>query len=441
MTVQPKLITCTNKPNVPQHTILIIYQNQDLTSNHIFVAHDLSNIVTDIQQLKNQPLDDGIYYSPNSLPVINKKNSKQGSCFRRYFVPTASIQIQADDNQIRLVPIEKTQALEEFEIFAYKEILDQIINIYHHHATVNLLFSGGIDSLIIASYVKQLNLLSRTRFLCFLDQSQTDPTALVNDQQKRSAVQQFMEVHSSELLDAQWIPLTLKDLVYGFNFLSFAHLQCHATTTAMKLFPGEAFVTGIYGNESLLHHDLHLDELRTRRPDATQEILNLQHLNPDVYARTLIEDYDLNIPFLGVDDRFFCGKPIWEIDGTFGSRVYTPLATEKLLQQSRAIDFTKIKLETITQATVARNIIKKNVGSEFDQFILHESPLDGDGISSVQVPIELLDTEKLYLPTDLKHSISGYRYLRQEIKNAFDTGSISINSLTSIKVMQHLSSL
>jgi hypothetical protein len=90
-------------------------------------------------------------------------------------------------------------------------------------------------------------------------------------------------------------------------------------------------------------------------------------------------------------------------------------------------------------ATVAKDLIRQNVGDEFDAFIDTESLKENDNLETIQLPVGELDPVALTIPLDLLHNPEGLDYVQGQLDQAHSTGWLPINTAVSIKSLQHIS--
>lgn len=383
-----------------------------------------------------QKLDPRVYFSPSYSPMLDLNDSHKGSCFQDWYIPTASCIY--DDDRESFLP--KYGDFSTYKENLYKNIKQRIQEIYDQHRTVTLAYSGGIDSMVLLSFILKLDLINRTELICHENRLQSDPSCLHLDLSKKTAVQEIFDKVKSKALNTRWLKTDIENLTVMFNHGTYKQLKCYATANTLRNSQTDACISGWHGNQVLLHKFIFWDEIRIRDSRRNNEIQSYLHNNKDFYTQNLVK-YDIVRDPVGIERRFMLMKPWFSLDGYLGKRVYGPLADEHDLISLRELDFNQIPVATIADAALAREFMHRNVGTELDPFIVTETLADGDTLCKMDIPISLLDKSLLYVPRDLSHDPEGLEYLENEINRAHASGTIALNTLVSLKNMQWLASL
>ena len=151
--------------------------------------------------------------------------------------------------------------------------------------------------------------------------------------------------------------------------------------------------------------------------------------------------YNVNKEKIGVDRTHFLKKPWALMDGINANQVYSPIGTKLTFDLLRSLDFSTMCLNDIANATVARNIIMRNVDTLFNDYIGIESLSDIDNLQDTLIPIELLNPHLVSIPLELNHHPEGLDWIKYEIDLSKANGVIPINSLTSIKMLNWINQL
>lgn len=418
----------------------MIFQNQDLELNKFFIKNDFSEIVTDIRQLKNQKLNRATYFRPTNCPIINVADSNLGSCFEDYIIPTGSYRFHKTDNGIVGTPIEKHLSLTEYTDTVFHSIQTTIKEIYQSHSVITLCYSGGIDSMVILSYIIAQGLLPRTRIVCFENRTQIDPTCLHVDATQRERVTTLLDSIRSQAKTIEWQAIELADIACGFNNQQLEHLKCYSTNTILQKYHDSAFIFGWHGNQVLLHKYVFIDEIILSRTTAKQEFVDLLSSASPFYTSSL-SAYDFTRVRVRVEQVHMLQKP-WDcLNGNNNNHIYSPIGNDLTFNSLRQLDYSKIPVNTIADALVAREIIFRNVGDTFNNYIGVESLSDGDSLKDIVIPLDLINKELLVVPNNLNHNAEGAEFINYEIEQAYKNKSIPINSLLSIKALDWLSKL
>ena len=162
--------------------------------------------------------------------------------------------------------------------------------------------------------------------------------------------------------------------------------------------------------------------------------------NLDCYTQT-IQVFNVDEDIVPLEQVYFTVKPLMLLDGINQNRIYDPLGTHRIMELLRILDTRDLDLSTIAEAKFARDIINQNTDDMLDQYILRDGISDIDSLMPTQIPVKLINSDKLTIPNNLKHHRDGLEWLQQEIETGKIRGEIPINSLVSIKNLQWLSSL
>lgn len=400
---------------------------KNFTKNRLFTKEDLTNIYS-FDDLKLEKINKQIYYSPMSYPYVNSFNCFLGSVFEKFIIPTDSY-----DPESNWEKIDTKLNVSDYEDWLYKEIKSNVSNAYSKNKQVNLLFSGGIDSLVVASFVLANNLENRTRFVIVHDQTQIDETALVNDISARKRIEKF--VKRFNIQDCCQINLTVEDYVDVCNTESFEHLRCHSTSALFNRFNDEIFIGGHGGNWSLLHKEQMLDEILIKKPSLLPD-LNSIILDDSIYCKTHKNYSFENLYFANIH----FDRKRWELlSGNNQNELSLILATKSIYQQTRQIDWNSIDIATVSDAKLARRLIEKNVGNEFNEIISNENINDCDSFVSFDIELDRIKTDIFRIPTNLNHHEDGLYWWNHNLNSARQTGYINSNVIASFLALHQLS--
>lgn len=415
-----------------------VYQNQDLDLNKFFVKRDHSAIVTDIKSLKYNQLSRDIYFRPSNAPIVNIADVNAGSCFDGYYVPTGSYKFYQAGSRITVEQEECDLTLLEYADMIWTEMGQSIKHIYDCHPEVTLCYSGGIDSMVVLSYLMAYGFLPRTRVISFENHTQNDKECLQNNVDKRASIVELLD--SLPVKSTSWARVTDDDIAHGFNYQNLANFKCYATNSLLRAHQDTAFLFGFHGNQALLHKACFVDELILNNPDNVNAVRDYFLTNKDFYTQSLV-NYDINKEKIGVARTHMLQKPWACLDHMNGNRVYGPIANDRIFQALRKLDFSNISVDTIADAKLARELINRNVGSQLDQYIITEGLSDNDILKDSLIPLSKLNLDLLTIPPGLTHNQEGVDYINYEINNAHASGAIAINALAAVKMLQWVDSL
>ena len=399
----------------------MIYQNHDINSNPFFVNKDDSEIVANIHILKNAKLAEQIYYSPSYCPAVHCYNSNDGSCFENYYI---SYIFNDDGGVITKQIIPSTITLDEYQEALFNNIQTQIQEIYKKYKTVTLLYSGGIDSITLLSFIINLNLLSRTNIVFFENK--------VTNSVKKNLVYNLFQELNTKIKNIDILNITVDDIAYNFNNGTYENLICYSTSTVIRNKKNQALIGGWFGNSTLLHKGNFIADILASDPEQINRCKEV--VSKDYFYARSIKNYNFDKLNPTINHQYLFVKPWLNLSND--TQTYAPLGNNNIFQLLRGLDFSTVDISVLTDATVARTIIHKNVGNTLDKFIEVEDLTDGDVLLPCNIPLNLLDITKLTIPKSLNHNERGLYYINSELDLAYKNQYIPLNSLTVIKALQ-----
>lgn len=417
----------------------MIYQNHDLNTDKFFLGPD-SNIVTDISTLKHKPLSREIYFRPTNAPLINVANSSLGTCFQGYTIPTASYIYTDTEHGIVCTRQATDLNLVDYTNLVHGNIQKSIEKIYQDHNEVTLCYSGGIDSIVLLSYIIRYDLLSRTNIICFENHSQSSSMTMHNNQSNKEKVIELLDKIKPQVKSIQWLTFGVEDIANSFNHGRLEHLKCYTTNALLQRFHNTAFVFGNFGNQILLHKSVYVDELILQGSLSNDDLSRLLSSDANFYMQSLY-GYNVDKEKVGFDQVHLLQKPWTLLDRTNDNRVYNPIGSQQNFDLVRSLDFQTVTFNDLANATVARKIMNWNVDTDLDEFVGVESEFDHDSLNPCMVPVSLLNPDLLTVPSTLTHHQEGVEYIYYELDRAKISGEIAVNTLTSIKMLNWIDQL
>jgi len=414
------------------------YCNHDLDHNKFLIKHD--EIVTDISTLKHKPLNQKIYFRPSCTPLVSEADADLGSCFDGYYIPTASFTYTKQGSELTCKKQTTNVSLDQYINQVHDQIANQVQQIYQHHAEVTLSYSGGIDSMVLLSFIEAQNLLPRTNIVCVENHTQTSMYAMHNHTDNKQKVTGLLAKLKLKLKSISWFVVDVQDIAHSFNHGNLEHVKCYTTYSILRRYNRTAFIFGYHGNQILLHKPLFVDELFLRRKISHQEFNEYLSTHKNFYTQCLTQ-YNTSKEKIGVDRTHFLKKPWALMDGVNDNRIYSPIGSRSTFDLLRSLDFDSVCLHDVANANVARHIIMRNVDTLFNDHIGIESLSDMDNLNDTLIPVNLLDQQLLTVPDNLNHHILGLEWIKHEIDSSKVSGVIPINSLTSIKMLNWIANL
>jgi hypothetical protein len=413
-----------------------IFQNKEIDSvkNKYFVTISPEFNVKHMSKLIYQPVKEYIYTSAVSYPFTTRLDFTQGSFYQNYVIPSPAYKFIASDTNVTVSSNRKKISLDTYLTQLDQAITDQIASIYRTHSSVVLSYSGGIDSMVLLSYIIAGGFLSRTTLLTHnnLFQDSTHPAIISNDPRRVAAMDAALDMATDQGAKVFKLDITDQDFVDIFNTRDFNHLRCYTVSKALSCFNNTAFLYGHHGNQALLHKDIFIDQLLLQGTIGKIEVQNAVDKN-DYYV-TSAANYDVNSR-TPLEHHPLLMLPWHELSGYQGNTVYSPLGF--MLESVRDIDFTTVTLDDILNANAGRKLITKNVGSALDHLIIAEGVGDGDSISYTMFDRKNFDQNLLNIPNNINHNLTGQSWLEETLKK----DSISSYNLLTLKLLHQLSDL
>jgi hypothetical protein len=393
--------------------------NCDLELDKVFLHRD-TNQLAKFNQLSQAKLSRDIYFRPSHCPLITLSDYYQGSCFEDWVIPTVG-------------RLESTVELDDYQHQLYQRVRQSIVEIYSQHNTVILALSGGIDSVCILSFLIELDLVRRTRIMIFRNRTQTHSDCLHTSDVKETNLQAL--VKQLNAIDVTELDFGMKEMAVAMDH-SLAAAKCYSTHAILNHYHDQAILFGLYGNYLMLHSDICLDEILSQNPTVADQIKSRQS-QQNFYTSSLA-NYVIKSNPVPMHRRHLMLKPWNALDGHNNNVMYYPLASDWAFDQFRRLNFANIDPDTVFDAQVARSFITQNQQSWLMNYVTTEGTRDLDNLEECRIPINMLDSTTLDIPMNLVHDTSGLEWIQNEVALARTTGVIPINSLISIKSLQHI---
>ena len=413
------------------------FQNKEIDSvdNRYFVTISPEFNVKHVSQLIYQPIEECLYTSAVQYPYTTRLDFTQGSFYQNCVIPTPAYKFIANDTHIAVQATHKKISVDSYLDRLDQAITDQIAGIYETHRSVVLSYSGGIDSLVLLSYIMAGGFLSRTILLTHnnLFQDATHPAIISNNPRRVAALDAVLDTATGQGAQVFKLDITDQDYLDIFNTRDFNHLRCYTVSKALSCFNDTAFLYGHHGNQALLHKDIFIDQLLLQGTIGETEVQDA--VNKNDYYVTSAASYNVNSNRTPLEHVPLLMLPWQDLNGYQGNTVYSPLGL--MLESVRDIDFNTVTLDDILNANLGRRLITKNVGVALDDFIIAEGVGDGDGIPYTMFDRKNFDQKLLSIPNNINHNLTGRSWLEHTLTN----DSISSFNLLTLKLLHQLSDL
>lgn len=407
-------------------------RNLDLDLDKWLVKKD-GTAVGKLKELKYQPLSREIYFNPSNSPLISQKDQNLGSCLRDWIVPSAAYDIVHDGSTYTLSKNRSLVGLDDYRDKLWDGIKQNISQIYNQHQEVTLCYSGGIDSLVLLVTISYLGLTARTRLLTFSNLTQKhESCAHINPERKRS-INQVLSHFEKRCLGVEYLELGIESVIRAAN--NYTRLRCYVTNELMHLYQNRAWIFGHHGNQLLLHKDIFAHEILIRQPNQWERLFKLKE--SDAFYTKSLANINEGDELVDLDRRHMLMKPWIALDNINGNKIYQPLGDDRMLAECRSLDFSKIDIDYIAHASLAKELIIMSGHEWLLSFLSSENLNDLDNLKDIVVPVKDLD---LTIP-NLHHDSEGLDWVDGQRDLALSSGFIPINSLVSIKNLQWINQL
>lgn len=417
-----------------------VYQNSDLDKFNFYYTIDDNLQLCAAQSLKSNLLKNAsisreIYFRPSTYPFINPMDIAAGSAFDRVVIPTASQKVTALNGRCWV-----SEDTFKLHLLEYKTEIDCYLRefvqtVFQKHKSVTLAFSGGIDSLVLLSYIIAAGYGPRTSLFTVINHTQHDPSCLHKNNRKLAALYACLEQLTRYVEDITVEHFDQGHLTDIVNRKGYYDLVCYTTSFIMNHQKcKEAVLHGAAGNGALLHYYRQTTEILACNPLEIANLTKLQKI-PGQYTESM---YSANVDPGGqrFSNRSYWHKPYLNLNSKH--ILYVPFYSERVSRLLRNLDYSNVGLDVIFNATFAREIIARNTGTLLSQFITTEGIKDLDNLESVIFDLSSIDQNALHLPNALNHNPEGISFLQHELKVAQQTGVIPLNSVVSIKNLQNI---
>lgn len=416
--------------------------NQEFNFDPVFVQDD-GNRYGRFADLATEKLNPRIYFEPASSPRLSRWDSRIGSCFSGWTIPTPSLTFYADQGTITgQTELEQNTSLVEYQALVVRHIQSTIEKCYRAHNEVYLAYSGSLDSSVVLSYIMKMGLAYRTHIRCFLNLATDHPNALKHDQSRINRINDFFNHHRGNFASVGWEKTDINDIVELINQgKNYHHLISYTLSSIFDRYRDSAWIGGFHGNRTLLHQRMFLDQIRICDPARNNELKILidRHWR-EVYSPS-IKKLDLSADPVHMKYHTQSQKPWHMISGWQNNKIYMPLASEDLFLSLRALDPAELTFNLIADATFGKELLASNSPELLPWVDRQQSSHEQDNLENISLPMKNLDLSQLEIPLDLNHDPTGLEWITGELGRARSRGEIEINSVVSIKNLQWIRSM
>lgn len=399
------------------------YRNTDLDPSLFVKVNEDTITLSKFDDLRENKINDGIYFSPSNYPRVNRHDYTLGSCFDGWLIPPPSYSFTKANGNILVERVNFPRlSLHDYLQYLKTSLKFTLTEIYALNKPACLLYSGGIDSVILLSIIDDLGYLDRTS-LVFIDNATSD-LGKKRTLATEPNVQKHFDILVGKFLSAHKLTIDVFDLSDLLLTEEYETFVTYCTTMVAKTFNPAALISGAYGNAITLHQGrAYLETLAYGQP---------ADIGP-TYCRNLV---NLKDDKLRLSESYLQESRTWP-DRYRGTNYYHPFGNLEHFGYVRGLDYSSIAPSFISSAEFAFSIIDGFADGQYRQFASVESPGQYDSLNSdIQIPVTDAHISALTIHDSVTHSEHGLDYLRGEIARASETGMISINSAVAIKAIQ-----
>ena len=408
-------------------------------SNFIFIKNPETNFsIKKTSELTYQPLCEKIYYQPGNFPYF-EIDIRRGCFYEDCYIPPNAFTFHCKDNVVNVKSKPDNYiTLAQYTEILYQKVKEKVKNILDNHDHIVLLYSGGIDSMTVLSFIIAMGGLPKTTIVNFDNFFVNEHPDLVrNSKTKSKSIDDLKKLLHRKCKDFIRTPVGNDDWLWATNNGSYSHMKSYLSTTAMRMFNNSAVIAGNHGNNALFHYEYYFDWILESSPDIEKTKLELQEIfkNKKLYMNSFFS-YDVNKELMPLR---YCKQQLhkfWEeLGGLNRNSFYNPLEVD--LKLCRTVDMQTVKPIDVMDCRVGREIINRNVGTMLDEFIIHRGEKDGDNYEKKSFHRSKFNPTLFEIPENITHNKFGKQWLQDLLNQEI----IETNTIQSIKVLQHISKI
>ena len=399
-----KNYTVTNGRN---YDVLIRINNEHIT------ARTLEQLMQD----STCKVDHMICHSPDIFPWIDNKHLKH-TIFKDWEAPSFYINFRELQGYIIAENLpQHSIPLEQYIKVAKDKIEDNVRNIFKNSKDMILLYSGGIDSILLISYLIKYDRLKDTPLIyCHTQNLNNDPQQMnFNLEKKLGLCIDSVDISQNVLIDYanQTDPFLFRDF----------QIQWIADK-----FKDKTILIGNEGNSVLLHKWEWLKRLG-EKPSKK-----------NIYVTSCFDQLDLSTPadldyntISFIDPR----SRSWNNERDFG-HMLSPISDLSLMQMLPFVDIRGMDPDFVADAELIRSMIYENVKDQLDPLIIAENFNWGICDTAENLKIEDLDDKMLEIDFKKRIETKGLIHMKHKIDRAKMDGEIEPRCLLGLKYINYL---
>jgi hypothetical protein len=305
----------------------------------------------------------------------------------------------------------------KIKLEAYEKIIHEILlnkfKQFKSKTNLKFLYSKGIDSLVILSYLIKLNLINKVELFSFKNNHTKQNDKIFTYEKQLGININVFNIDENTIIDA-------------INSENYYNVFCYSTYKVFNKFKNSNIIYGFHGNQSLLHKDIFLHQIK-KDPSEIGYCKSLENFKLDFNNIIPIEYHNLII------------RPWKKLNGIHNNTLLDPLGDNEIFDLVRNLEWSSIDPNYVVNACLARKLIKLNVGTLFDCLIKEENLNESDKINHSQlIDLNKIKDTIINIPQSSRHNTEGLGYIKTKVKEAIHRRVISLETvilLLSIKTL------
>lgn len=330
-----------------------------------------------------------------------------------------------------------TISYDDYEKYAIKKIESNIKNFIDSNDDIVLMYSQGIDSILLMAYLEKYNALSKTE-LVYVNNSEPVKKPITHDNNVVHPYWAHRFTFEDDILASRNLDLsfektlgfkkvteikmnenTLKKWASSIEPEPFNNYQSYEVAEQFKDRP---MLVGFEGNSVLLHKWEWIRRIGKRIP--TDEKYYTNTINNIDWSLDWNNDWNI-ITYITPETRG------WNCEAI--KNEYSPISDFELMSMLPFIDTETIDPLDVANATMIKKMIHQMVGDKFDHLIVKEGNNWMNFWTLARIPVSKLDPENLNLYVNKKSNLHNVSFCKKALQVAKRTGWIFASDLLQMK--------
>jgi hypothetical protein len=303
------------------------------------------------------------------------------------------------------------------------------------------MYSGGLDSTVLLAYIMHMGLTHRTRLVCINNTATDHPKSLKHNKVRQESINQFFQTVKDKFYETKFETTGIDGIIDIVNSgRNYFHIQNYTTSTLYDRYENQTWIGGQYGNRTLLHEYVFLDQMRVNHPSKSIKLKkqikeSWQHAYNDS-----INNLNFDLPPVPLKWVSHAMKTFNGHDGYRGNYLHMPVATNAMFQHLRRLNFDTVPTDLVAEASFGKEMIRKYQPDLLDSMNKQQSSYEFSTLDKLpKLPVESIDYAQLQVPENLNHDSEGLEWIKYALDQGLSTGEIEVNTLVSIKNLQNIS--